>query len=388
MKKYFYIGLAVILLMSVGIIVYGTYLNTRGENIIASRMDNRKLPLKGQAAQMREIQPVLMLDTIKLYSDDMADAVALIDGRITESYAKRNTRVQAGEALFSLTNEEVPMKLKQADSNILKAAAELKRAQNSYARYSRLIELDATSREKLDEAEANYRAAAAGLEEMQAQKQQLLVQVSREQVTAPIDGEVLMLYRQPGTYVQAGTAIALVGDFSQLVFSQTLDDEAIEKLSKGGDLLMELQASDLQKIYDTEYAAGNEGRQQSFRVHISEITPDLSEPASMRKVVLAVDNAGSVLEPQTYRNVRLQSQQAVRCLTVPLTALLDRDHNTLFVLAEDGTIQCRTVEAGIDDGEYIEILTGLVEGDVVITSDTGGLTEGMAVTVELEGDEQ
>lgn len=39
MKKYFYIGLVIILVLSISIIFYGAYLNSRGENIIANRMN-------------------------------------------------------------------------------------------------------------------------------------------------------------------------------------------------------------------------------------------------------------------------------------------------------------------------------------------------------------
>lgn len=121
MKKYFYIGLVIILVLSISIIFYGAYLNSRGENIIANRMDNRHIALKGQVATTRNIQPVLNMDTIKLYSDKMADAVALIDGTITNAYVKRNNIVQAGDLMFSLVNEEIPLKISQADSDISKA---------------------------------------------------------------------------------------------------------------------------------------------------------------------------------------------------------------------------------------------------------------------------
>lgn len=387
MKRNFYIGLAVILLLSVSVILYGTHLNSKGENIIATRLDNRSLTLKGQKAKVREIYPVLVLDTVNLYSDDMADAVALIDGRIAESYAERNSEVKKGDKLFSLINEEIPLKIMQAESSILKAEAELKRAKNTFERYSRLIEVHAVSLENLEEAEAGYRAAEASVEELNAQKQLMIVQQSRQSVTAPIDGEVLLLYRQPGSYVSAGTALALIGNFKRLCFSQTMNDREISKFSVGSELQAKFQVSDMQKVYDTEYAAGNKGTAQGFKARIIEVNPSLSEPAAVRKVLLEIDNTAGLLEPQSYRGVKLQSNRSLKCLTVPLAAFLNKERNSLFVLSADKTLQRRQVVVGVNDGKYAEILRGMKEGDIVITSDVDGLAEGVKVAVSLEGDE-
>lgn len=387
MKKYFYIGLAIVLSLAISIIFYGAYLNSRGENIIANRMDNRHIALKGQVATTRNIQPVLNMDTIKLYSDKMADAVALIDGTITNAYVKRNSTVQAGDLMFSLVNEEIPLKISQADSDISKANVELKRAKNTYERYNQLMSMNATSAEKLDEVEAAYNAAIANVENLQMQKEQLLIQQSRQNILAPIDGEVLLLYRQPGSYVTMGTPIALVGDFSKLYFSQTINDADISRFSINDQIELIFQENDLQKSYDTDYAVGNLGNQQTFIAHIIDITPSLNEPAAMRKILFEIDNAVHILEPQSYRNVKLQVKQDFTCLTIPLTAMLSQEQNSVFVLNADNTIQRREVVTGVNDGKYIEIISGLSEGDIVITSDTNGLKDGIKVDITMDNEE-
>lgn len=85
--------------------------------------------------------------------------------------------------------------MKEAESGIAKALAALRQAENDYQRYSRLIEKDATSVQQYDAAVAQYEAAKASLDEMETRKAQLLVQSSRQYVTAPVDGKVLVLYR-------------------------------------------------------------------------------------------------------------------------------------------------------------------------------------------------
>ena len=116
MRKLYFVGLAVILMLAAGLIGYGTYLNKSDESQIAMRMENRTIPLQGEKVQFRNLQPVFVLNTINLTSDDIADAVALIDGRIENFFITKNSSVNKGQVLFELVNEDIPIKIQQADS--------------------------------------------------------------------------------------------------------------------------------------------------------------------------------------------------------------------------------------------------------------------------------
>ena len=390
MNKLYMVGLVIILMFAVAMIGYGTWLNKSGENQIMERMENRTIPLQGARAKVRDIHPKIILPTINLYSEEMADAVALIDGRIENLFVSKNSLVSRGQVIFSLVNDDIPLKIKQAESSIARAEAQLANAKNNYARYTRLMERDATSREKFDEAEANYFAAEASLQEAQTIKEQLLVQSARQDVTAPIDGEILIIYRQQGAYVQAGTPIALVGNFSRLFFSMTVDDKNARQFATGDQAELSFMNSQiLRKAYDTEYAAGNKGDEQVFSIRVKEISPPLNESATLRKIVWEADNRVGLLEQQAYSGAILRSVQTQRGLTVPLAAMIDSNDDAVFVVTTENKLERRSVKRGTDDGNFVEILSGLSEGETVITSAAEGLENGMKVTVTLtEGEDK
>ena len=388
MKKFYIVGMAIILLMAVSMIFFAIHLNQVSENQITKRMAERTIPLQGEKVTYRELRPVFKLDTINLSSDEMADAVALIDGRIERTFVKKNSNVGRGQVLFELVNEDIPIKIQQAESSIARAEAQLLQARNSFQRYERLKEKNATSLEKYDEAKLNYEAAAASLREANAVKDQLLVQDSRQDVIAPIDGEILILYKQIGAYVQAGTPIALVGNFDRLNFSLPVEDAGARRLAVGERFELNFKNSrSFRKAYDTEYGAGNLGNEQIFPVYVKEIMPDLSQAAAMRKIVFEVDNSVGILEQQAYSNVELTRAVGNHALTAPLAAMSDTGKQYVFVVTPENTLERRKISTGADDGKYVEILTGLREGDTVVTSATKGLEEGMKVTVTLAGGE-
>ncbi len=384
MKRYFMAGLAIVLALSLGAILYGAWLNERGEYQITRRMEERRLTLHGAKAARRRLSPRISVNAINLFSNDMADAVALVDGRIVECLAPKGSFVRRGDTIFVLENEDIPLQMQEAASNILRAQAELKRAENNYTRYQILKAHDAASSQQFDEAEAAYLSAQSALGVAEAKSAQLGVQESRQQVIAPLDGKVLVLYRQQGAYVQAGTSLALVGDFRFLYFTSPLEDEDARHLTVGQEAELVFQSGDFKKVYGTDYAAGNLGNRQTFTATIAQITPPLSEPAAMRNVLWQVDNRSGLLEPQTYGGVTFQSKGGHDALVVPLAAMADSTNTEVFVAKDDGTIERRAVRTGANDGAYIEILSGLTADEIVVTSGVEGLTDGAQAEIILD----
>lgn len=414
MKRYFYFGLGVMLTLIVTLIGYGAYLNQRDESQISERMSSRTIPLTGAKAQFKDINANIFLEGINLLSEDKTDVIALIDGRITEIAVQKNDRVQKGDVLFMLTNEQQPTKIRQADIDVIRAEGEIIKADNdirqaetalasaksNFERYKELHSHDAVSRMKYEEMETIYKQAQLTLENMylqknqmieqkksfEAQRDQLLLQSEYSKVTAPIDGEVLILYKDLGAYVGSGTALALIGDFRNLYTSFPMDDKEIRRFSIGQEAVLSFSQSEFQKVYDIEYGANNQGKRQNFMAKIVDISPSLDSAAEIRKVIWKVDNSSGILEPQTYGNATFVMKAKKRCLVVPKSAMADAANTKVFVLTAEGTVEPRQVSTGIKDENYIEILSGLKEGEVVITSGTNGLEDGMKVSVTFKSE--
>ena len=384
MKRYFFIGLAAILVLAIALVGYGTWLNVSDENQIARRMDERALTLTGAKVKRRSLHPTIEMDAVRLYSENMADAVALIDGRIIEWYVKKNSAVQKGDTLLRLENDQVLLQIQQAAANVRRAEAALAQAFNTYRRQELLLADNATSKEKYDAAKAQYEAAQETLVEAEAQRDMYYVQEARQRVTSPVDGKVLLIYHREGSYVQGGVPLALVGDFDRLLFSTTLNDKHARYLFVGDKVTLKIPAQAMKKAFDTEYAPGNKGNNETIVAVVKEITPPISEPAGIRRVICEIDNRAGVLEPLTYNRVTVRAERSAECLSVPLSAMTDASRSEVFMVRSDGTIERRDVETGTNDGTYIEIRSGLAEGDVVVVENFDGLENGMRVQVTIE----
>lgn len=385
MKNYFYVGIGIIVFIIVALLSYGIYLNQRGENRITERLENNIIPLVGSKVKIREISPVYSMNVINLYSENLTDVMASTNGRITQEFVEKNSHVEAGSPIIFVLDEDFFEKTQEAEINILEAEAQFLRAKNVYKRYSELKKENAISLDKFEEAEINYKSAESKLLYFKMQKEQLAIRSNRQTVTSPIAGEVLTLYKKVGAYVTVGTSVALVGDFRTLRFTVPIDQKETRHISLGQEYIFSVDGNEaLQKSYGGEYQGGNMGGDQVFTARIIKITPNLSEKASIRQVVWEVDNSSGILEPGMYSRVEMRPNLKFSCLTIPLTALTDESRSMVAVTDEEGRLSIKQIETGESDKEYIEVIAGLNEGDIVIVSDTRGIKEGTLVEVSVE----
>lgn len=384
MKRIFMIAVGLLIAIILVLVGFGAFLNYRDENNIARRMSSRVLRLHGVKAEVRELSGRFVKESLRLSAENMTDAVSRMEGTIAEVYVAPNQLVKQGQPICRIVSEDIEMRLAQADVNIARAEAVRVRYENAYGRYRRLVDMDAVSKEQYDDVVANYKSATAEVEMLRIEKRQYEILKDRLTVTAPIDGEVLMLYKKAGGFLQAGASVALIGNFNKLNFKESVSDADFQRLGGYNNAWnVRFSKNDLDKIYSGKFGVENKGYTESFTARIKKIDPPLAAEASLRSVQWEIDNTAGLLEPKRYQNVMFEEQESRRVLAVPVAAFVNDERNSVFV-HEQGVLKLRAVESGIMDGKYCEISGGLEPGDIVVVSGKEGLTDGTKAEVTLE----
>lgn len=386
LKKFLFVSLAVGILLVVGLITYGAYLNKAGEHQISERMSEHRIPVKGAKVERRDLSVNIQFAALKFHSNKIIDVITRASGRIDEMFVKKNDFVKEGQVVCTVVDDEMPMKVRQADISIKDAETQLKSAENNFARQQRLWDNNATSRTDLEASETNYNTAVAKLEDAKAKRDQLSVQQAYQEVVAPISGEVITNYKSLGSTVSAGTPIIMIGDFSELFCSITVPNKIAKSLSMDSSAKFVFNRQDSTKFYDESgqnLGMYIESDKFSVTATIAEITPPLSEVSENRQIVWRFDNRSKILEPSIYGEVTLTTLKPHSYLAIPTNALVSVKNPMVFVFnSEDNTINMRQISIGVTDGDYVEVVSGLTEGELVITSVTKDLKDGSKVALK------
>lgn len=127
-------------------------------------------------------------------------------------------------------------------------------------------------------------------------------------------------------------------------------------------------------------------RDQLFRGKLIYINDLMDEQSRTVKVMIVVDNKQRLLKPGMFAQVRLKTETVVKTISVPLVAIQSKDKEKMvFVVESKEEFEKRTVTLGVQDKEYVVILSGLKEGEEVITQGSFLLKSELAKTELPEG---
>ena len=336
------------------------------------------------------------------------DLIAQID-QVTQKNNLSNEQAsleQSEAALQSAQAESLSKQaaLKSAYSDLASRQSELKQAQSDFARLQDLVAIDAISQQEYDTqatsvetakaAVANARAAidtakaAIATTEANINSQQAALRKSRTNVStaeedlsyttirAPISGTVVSITTEQGTTVNANqTAPTLVtlADLSTVRINAQISEADVINVSAGMPAYFNI--------------IGNPDKQ--YDATLTAIEPAPEQISSTSSTDAAIYYVGYVEVPNPDRLFRIDMtaqiyiivNEAQNTLLVPSTVIQEKRAKEkgksttgkfVRVLKDDGTVEERTVEVGIDNRVNAQILSGLKEGEEVIISEESG----------------
>jgi Cu(I)/Ag(I) efflux system membrane fusion protein len=166
------------------------------------------------------------------------------------------------------------------------------------------------------------------------------------------DGIISELMISEGDYVMEGTPVFKLTDLSSVYVEAEL--YSTEAASLTSDTEAEVTVSSL--------------HDKKVRGKITFATPELLADSKIIILRMEIPNPDQSMKPgmQTYITIRSGSKET---FAVPLDAVIhDPQGATVWLKKSPGTYEPRMVETGMESKDYIEIISGLEEGDAVVTS--------------------
>jgi Cu(I)/Ag(I) efflux system membrane fusion protein len=198
------------------------------------------------------------------------------------------------------------------------------------------------------------RLAALGVSAGQIQALQKTRQVQqRVAIYAPQDGVVSTLPVREGMYVKPADRVMSLADLSQVWLLAEIFERQADWVEVGQD-------ADVVLPYQP-------GTQLEGRVEY--IYPGLDPKTRTLKVRLRFANPDETLKPNMYANVKIYGGPREDVIVIPLEALIRTGREARVVVdLGKGRFASRSVTAGIESGDWVEIVSGIMPGDEVVTS--------------------
>jgi membrane fusion protein, multidrug efflux system len=279
-------------------------------------------------------------------------------GRIARLGFKDGAAVRSGQVLVQLDDTLQQAQLQQAQAQASIASTNLQRSRE-------LLAQNFISQSAVDQ-------NAAALQVAESQVALALAQLARMKVLAPFDGTVGIRAVQLGDYVKDGADLVGIEDLSALHVEFTLPERTISRVRVGQPVDLSLDALP--------------GRQ--FKGRIDALDSQVDPNGRALRVRASVDNNGALLKPGMFARPRVVFAVREGAVVVPEEAVVPLGGRQLVfkvVAGPDGQKVSQRLEAqvGLRLPGKVEILSGLVAGDQVVTAGHGRLLRADAVPLRV-----
>ena len=293
-----------------------------------------------------------------------AQLASQVMGTITRVNVHEGDHVRRGEVLVSIDEAQqqaaytgAKAGLQASQESIAAADADYALAESTLKRYQMLYDKKSVSPQEYDEvktrlaaAQARRDATHAGRTQAEAGVSQAGTAMSYTKVRAPFDGIVIAKLAEPGAMAAPGVPLLVVEDPSRFRLEAQVDEGRIGAVKLGETVPVIVDSLGEQPI---------EGR-------VTQIVPT-ADPGSRTFTVKVDLPSNPQMRTGLFGRVRFPRGQR-EAIEIPETAVLSRGQmQAVYVIGADQLASLRFVTLGAGFGEQVEVLSGLQNGDLVVT---------------------
>lgn len=292
-------------------------------------------------------------------------------------------KVKEGQILVQLDKVELRARKEEVTARKIAAQSKLEeiRAQRifmekEFERDKTLFENGAISGTAFDRTRAEYEARKAAeeaqlsqIKSLEAAEQAAARVLSYTDILAPITGEVTERIKliNPGELVMPGTVLLKLADLRRVRVQANVAEGDVAKARIGTPALV-------------RFPALPEGR-NIVQARVTAVFPELDPVSRTARVEIAVDNPSGLIRPEMYAIVDLILERKTDAIVIPRTAVIQLEGKQTVFVTDAVVAMARPVKLGIFEGDRVEVLDGVKEGEMVIVDGQRGLTDGQQVSI-------
>ena len=284
---------------------------------------------------------------------------AELTGKVSKIAFEPGRAVKAGDLLVQQNTTSETAQLRSAEASMELARLNLERAKE-------LLPENVITRSSYDSAEAEFKKAAAQVDTIRAT-------IAKKTIRAPFTGRLGLRLVNLGQILNEGDSIVSLQSMDPIFANFQLPQQELAKIQRGLAVKLTIEALPGEVI---------EGA-------ITAVNPLVDSATRNIRVQATVANAREHLRPGMFVNVAMVLPEAPSVLTIPSTAVLYAPYSDSVFVVEDkpsdtgarsgSVVRQQFVRLGEKRGDYIAVLSGLKEGETVVSTGGFKLRNGQSV---------
>jgi RND family efflux transporter MFP subunit len=300
---------------------------------------------------------------------ETANISTRVMGYITKINVKVGERVQKGQLLATINNDDMMAKKAQAEAMLTLAQSALTNAEKDFHRFTELHKQHSASDKELENITLQYNSATAQVETARQARNEVNAMLEYTNLTAPFSGIVTQKLLNVGSIANPGMPLLVVEQTAGLRVSATVTESDIDKIKKGAPVKILIKAIGKErtgKVAEISQSSQFTGGQYQIKIDLSNSEQEEIYSGMYVNIFIPTKDEAS-------------AEQAGNPL-IPIASLINRDQLTgIYTVSSNQTALLRWIRVGKTIGNKVEVLSGLSMNEKFIASSEGKLFNGAKV---------
>ncbi len=300
-----------------------------------------------------------------------------VSGIISKLYVDYKDIVKAGQGIAEMDKVNLVAELNAANAQLATAKTEYEYQQKEFNRMKTLHDKELVSDSEFDQAQYQYQSAKNAYSQTQASYTKVRRNLSYATITSPIDGVVISKAVEEGQTVAAGfstpTLFTIAKDLADMQVVANVDEADIGQVKEGQRVTYTVAAypDDVfeGKVRQVRLEATTTSNVVTYEVVINAPNPDLKvKPGLTATITIYTLEEEDVLSVPTKALRFYPDPEILKGLGITIEGMPERSDSTRTIwVKKGGTISPVQVVTGNTSGDKTGILSGLSEGEEIVT---------------------
>jgi membrane fusion protein (multidrug efflux system) len=297
-----------------------------------------------------------------------------VSGFITGIFFKEGDVVAKGKELYEIDRRKYEAAYQQAEANLLSANANLVKAQKDIDRYTMLLKNDAVARQTVDQAQAAYETSKSEVAVAKAGILSAKTDLSYSIISAPFTGRIGISQVKLGAQVSPGTTLLnTISSEHPIGVDVVINEQDISRFyelkKRGSDSTFKLTLSD--------------GSSYNKPGQVLAIDRGVASGTGTIKVRIQFPNDDDVLKDGMSCVLNVLNSASGNRVQIPYKAVTEQMGEFFVFVSQDTIAKQHKVKLGPRIGNDVVVLSGIENGDKVITEGFQRLRDGGKITLGI-----
>ena len=329
---------------------------------------------KDVPAQLQAIGNVEPYSTVSVKSQ--------VEGQLGKVYFEEGDEVKKGELIFLVDSRPFEASLKQAQANMERNLAQMKKAQSDTRRYAELLKKGIVSEAEYDQYRSSYETFKATVNADAAAVEKAKLQLEYCYIRSPIDGRIGRLMVNPGNIVEGNqTILAVINQIKPIYVTFSVPEQKLSEIRKYMSAAGKLKVEVIPSAENDNPVSGE----------LTFLNNQVDATTGTILLKALFPNEDEFLWPGKFVNIALLLTTLKNAVVIPSEAVqTGQEGEYVFVVKPDLTVESRPVTVGSRLAQHVVIAEGLRLQEKVVTSGQFDLAPGVKVEIKnnAEGDPQ